>query len=264
MRTYLRKKEYPWKEVYQDADFKKLCKKIRVMLANPSMLYSYYPIARIFKRNNLRFNKSIELGAGTGQFSLILKKLGFIKEVYLVDIEKGALEMAKNLFKEFDEECNIIHSDLLDLKEVKEYKNQSFDVCFSGGLIEHFIGHEQEEVIKTHLDIAKEVILQFPYDSKTYWAMRNIITKTKGKWPFGYEYPLSRRDTFKVMNNFAGKKWRIKDEDYHYLLPILLSKTPFNVLNIPLRCYPFLRLFPMDYVIYCTQSKYKMLSDFRD
>lgn len=278
----INKEIYPWQEVYQNADFEKLCKKIRLMLNNKKLLYAYYPIARILKRNNKEFKKSIELGAGTGQFSLILKKLGFIDEVYLVDVEKGALDIAKKLFNEFGEKCNIIHSDLFDLKKDKKTKkDKKFDLCFSGGLIEHFVGAEQREVVKIHLDLAEEVIFQFPYDSKTYWAMRNLITLREGKWPFGYEYPLSKKDIFRLiyevnegsncrvgMDGMGVKcnSWAIKDEDYHYLQPIILSKIPFTLSKISnlFLSNPFINLNPMDYVVYCTKRKYKMLDTIKN
>lgn len=229
-----------WDEVYQKTDFKKLCKRIRMMLNNPKLLYSYYPIVRILKRNNLKFNKSIELGAGTGQLSLILKKLGFVKEVYLVDAEKKASEISKKLFKEFKEECNVITLDLLDLDYSKDY----FDLCFSGGLIEHFKGKEQEEVINSHSRIAKHIIFQFPYKSKSYWVMRKLITLKEGKWPFGYEEPLSRIHALRLVNK---RNLIVEDDDYHYLPSIITSRIKLLRFIIPYS----LKQFPMDYIIYC-------------
>lgn len=237
-----------WEDVYKKTDFDILVKRIKIMLDNPKLLYRYYPLARLLRKGNLKFNKSIELGAGTGQFSLILKKLGYIKEVYLVDVEEEALDIAKKLFEEFGEECNIINSNLLDL----DYEKDSFDICFSGGLIEHFKGEEQEKVIKIHMDIAKKTIFQFPYSSITYWAMRKLITLKNKGWPFGYEKPLSKLDAKRLIQR---KGIEIIDEDYHYLLPIVFNRITSDKIA---RCSFICKLFPffkMDYIIYCRKGR---------
>jgi len=236
--------KYVWDKIYSENNFNISVRMIENLLKNRQLLYSYYPIVRLLEKNKLKINKSIELGAGTGQMSLILKKLGLVKEVYLVDIEKSALEIAKRLFAKFNEKCTIIHSDMFKLK----YKKDEFDLCFSGGLIEHFKGKQQDEVIQIHANLAKYIIYQFPFNSHTYWLIRCIISaKNKGKWPFGYEKPISKARTKILMkrNNI-----KILDEDFHYVLPAVacrLKKVPNKALFSP-KNIPF---FKMDYAVLC-------------
>lgn len=241
------KNNYVWDKIYEKNNFKISCRMIDNLLKNKALLYSYYPIVRILEKNKIIAKKSIELGAGTGQISLILKKLGLIDEVYLVDIEKSALDIAKRLFEHFGEKCTIINEDLFKLN----FPKKSFDLCFSGGLIEHFKHQKQDEVIKAHAKLAKNIIFQFPFNSLTYWAIRTVITlKNYGKWPFGYEKPLSLN---KAEDLFKKNKLKILATDYHYLLPAIFSRTriiPKKEFYSPQKI-PF---FKMDCVILCTEN----------
>ena len=240
------KKDYVWDKVYENGEsFENLCFATENLLANKELLKAYYPLVRLIKRNKLKINKSLEFGAGTGQMSLILKKLGLVEEVYLVDIEEGALKIAEKLFRRFGEKCQIIKADLFKTN----FKENEFDLCFSGGLIEHFKGERQNEVIRRHM-IARNVIFQFPVDSLTYWTIRSIISiKNKFRWPFGYEKPISINRAKRLMEE---NKIKIIDDDFHYLLPAVARrmKNPSklfysNVLS---------RIFKMDYAILCKKK----------
>lgn len=240
------KNDYVWKDVYSKNNFEISCRMVENLLKNKPLLYSYYPIVRIIEKNNLQIDKSIELGAGTGQMSLILKKLGLIKKVYLVDIEQSALDIAKRLFEQFGEECVIIHSDMFKL----DYKKNIFDLCFSGGLIEHFKGEEQNRVIQIHANLAKNIIFQFPASTPTYWTVRGLITVKNGKWPFGYERPFSkdRAKELMIKNNL-----KILSKDSHYVLPALFcraKKTYKEIFYNP----KYIPLFKMDYALYCVKN----------
>lgn len=236
--------KYVWDEVYERGEsFSELCSATENLLANKNLLYAYYPLVRLIKRNKLKIRKSIEFGAGTGQMSLILKKLGLVEDVYLVDIEKGALGIAERLFNRFGEKCKIIHADLFKIN----FKEDEFDLCFSGGLIEHFKEEKQDEVIKRHARIARNIIFQFPINSLTYWTIRSIISvKNKFRWPFGYEKPISTREARLLMRKNGI---RIIDEDFHYLLPAIARKIK-NPSKLMYNGIPS-KLFKMDYSILC-------------
>ncbi len=214
-----------WENIYKKTDYQLLSSRMKNVLNDRKLLYMYYPCVRLIRKNKIKINKSIEIGAGSGQFSLVLKKLNLINEVYLLDIEEKALEIAKKLFFEFGEECKTIKGDILKKKFTKNY----FDLSISGGLIEHFNGTKQNQVIESHVNIAKYSILQFPTDNLLYWSVRKIISmRNGGVWPFGYEKPLSK----KYANSLFNKNdLEIIDIDFHYFLSALAYRSK----NISLR-----------------------------
>ena len=79
---------------------------------------------KIFKNNSKKL-KILSVGAGTGEELSILNKFG---EVYVIDIEKKALDLIKNsLYKEKNvcDACNL------------SYKNNFFDVVVAFDVLEH-------------------------------------------------------------------------------------------------------------------------------
>lgn len=235
-----------WEDVYSQNNFEISCRMIENLLKNKDLLYAYCPLVRILERDKIRVKKAVELGAGTGQMSLILKKLGLIEEAYLVDLEKNALNIAKRLFKRFGEKCTTIHSDMFKLN----YKKDSFDLCFSGGLIEHFKGKEQDKAIQIHANLAKKIIFQFPANTPTYWTMRGFITLKNGSWPFGYERPLSRSKGKELMRR---NNLKVLGGDSHYILPAIFcrAKKTYSKIFYSPRYIPF---FKMDYALYCIKN----------
>lgn len=100
-------------------------------------LYHYFDfIKKIIEKNNLK--KSLEVGCGRGTMSLYLKKY-LNTEVYLVDFEKEAVDLAEDNFKHFGENGNFFVQSVEDL----QFTDNSFDVLISIGLAEHFENYEK-------------------------------------------------------------------------------------------------------------------------
>ena len=132
----------------------------------------------------------IECGCGTGKISTYFQNKGY--SVTAVDIDDKILNLAKNIVKKssFSEMPKFEIMSILDL----QYKNKSFDVAFSNGVLEHFTDDEIIKILIEEMRIADIVIFGVPskyfnddefmhgderYLTKEEW--RTLITKANGK-----------------------------------------------------------------------------------
>lgn len=156
--------------------------------------------------------KVIETGCGTGLMAGYLQKKGL--NVTALDLSQKVLDYAKQIATDSKviAPCKYKQGDILNL----QYKNNTFDVSYSNGVLEHFSDEEIIETLKQQMNISKYVIFGIP---STYFNMnekmlgnergltldewKNLIYKANGKiveqTSFHY-YKLYRRI-------FEIKKW---------------------------------------------------------
>ena len=102
--------------------------------------------------------KIIECGCGTGKISTYFQNKGY--SVTAVDIDDEILHLAKNIVKKssFSEMPKFEIMSILNL----QYKNKSFDVAFSNGVLEHFTDDEIIKILMEEMRIADIVIFGVP------------------------------------------------------------------------------------------------------
>ena len=201
---------------------KDLIQFVRFALHNKKACENYFPIIKLF---NQKVKSAIEIGSGTGTFSLVLKKMGLVDKVFLVEKSKKALYTSKKMFEYFNEEATYIYADALDLP----FRKNIFDVSISGGMIEHFKGDELKKIILEQYRVARYPIFQFPTTSMMYWLQRGIITLVNGKWPFGYEVPLSKNKFI----SFLPKDSHF-NKNYHDFLTAFLFRLKLKIRITPI------------------------------
>ena len=103
-------------------------------------------------RNTRRF---IELGAGRGSLSAYYAEKG--DDVVVSDFSETALSIAKNIFDNFNLKANF---EFVDCENVP-YGTDTFDICASIGLLEHF--ENPEKAIKEQYRILNNGGLCFAY-----------------------------------------------------------------------------------------------------
>lgn len=184
--------------------------RLEKMLANPSHLEAYYPLVRLARRNSLRNLKGLEVGCGCGSYSLILKKVGIISEVTLLDISQTGLDLARKLFASFGEKCQTIRGNAMNLP----FADGEFDLVLSGGLLEHFKPDEQQKIVAEQCRVGKKVLCQVPASTPAYWTMRMLLTLRYLGWRWGWEEPMSFS---KLQRLFAAENFKIVDKDFHNL-----------------------------------------------
>jgi ubiquinone/menaquinone biosynthesis C-methylase UbiE/uncharacterized protein YbaR (Trm112 family) len=200
-----------WDVLYKNPDIGYIKNSLQRLLQQKTALITYYALVNTVNNNKLKSIKSIEVGCGSGAYSLMLKKMDLIQEPYLIDISPQALHLASNLFDEFNEECHLVLTD----GNALPFRDKSFDLSLSGGVIEHFKGAEQQNMISEHCRVAKNVAIQVPASTISYWTMRIIITILNKGWPFGQEYPMHMKDLKELISR---EGYVVADTSYHDLL----------------------------------------------
>jgi SAM-dependent methyltransferase len=135
---------------------------------------------------------SIEIGAGIGDFSLLMKKAGF--QVTLADYSPEALVKAEARFAAHGFGGQFVQADMLN---VPNNLRNRFEISMSFGLAEHFRGQERLEIIKAHAQVLKTGGLAFisvPYRYAFHYRHWMSQCIKNGTWPYGIEIPFSRTE----------------------------------------------------------------------
>lgn len=114
----------------------------------------------LFKSISLENPKQIlEVGSGTGLMSTFLSYLGF--DVTSLDNNPRVLTNAKKLVKKFNGKVKFVLADAFKIP----FADNSFDLCFHQGLLEHFEDNEIIKLLNEQLRVGKTVVLSVPNDS---------------------------------------------------------------------------------------------------
>jgi len=207
---------------------KQLIRLIDKTLNNLPNSLLYFTLVNLLCHFKTKFKISIELGCGTGVYSLLLKKMRIIDIPILVDMSLPALKTAQNIFDAFGEKALFVLADATSLPFV----DKCFDLSLSGGLIEHFKGEQLSRIVSEHCRVVSSVACQFPAPTPCYWLQRGYISALNFGWPFGYELPL-HRDTVKYL--FETEQFQLCAESYHDMMSTLLTRAtlPLNFNTLP-------------------------------
>ena len=139
-------------------------------------------------------SKILEVGAGTGRYSLALAKMGY--SVVATDLTPKHVDIMKRKSKRLNNfQCMV--ADALDLSM---FKDNSFDMVLNLGPMYHmFHQKDKEQVVKETLRVAKKnAVCMF-----AYLAHASLIT--------GYALSAGRNNVVTRMVSLMDKTGRIKD-----------------------------------------------------
>jgi len=133
--------------------------------------------------NKPRPIKVLEVGCGTAidSYNLINNIPGL--DVYAIDYSRESLILAKKISGYFPKQVKLLLCDAFSIA----FKDETFDMVFSQGLIEHF--RDPAAIIREQMRILKNdgtLIIDVPqkYNPYTVYKHRSI---SKGKWMWGWE-----------------------------------------------------------------------------
>ncbi|MFH1229841.1 MAG: class I SAM-dependent methyltransferase [Candidatus Aenigmatarchaeota archaeon] len=156
---------------------------------------------------NLDNPSIIELGSGCGELTArLVKKYG--GSATLVDNSRKALNSAKSVFNDYSINVKLLERDLFKFDPKEKY-----DIVHSEGLIEHFIGDDQNKIVHAHKKCAKKggyVLISVPRPAWYYRIAKGFLEMI-GKWPFGYENAMNKYALKKVMENNGMKVIRFAE-----------------------------------------------------
>lgn len=141
---------------------------------------------------NLIGLKSIELGSGRGDLSVMLAEQGAV--VTLLDVNTTALQSAAERFTRLGLRGALVQS---DLREVRGIQGGPFDVAVSIGVIEHFSGSARTDVLRAHYDALRPggmAIVSVPHAWCLPYRIWKAYLELRGWWPYGLEIPYSKSE----------------------------------------------------------------------
>ena len=131
--------------------------------------------------------KILEAGSGSGRISLRLAKEN--ANVHLLDNSINAIDFSRNIFKNANKVCNITNASI----QAMPYSDDSFDIVWNAGVIEHFVNKEQEDVLLEMVRVCKKgglIITINPYAKSILHEFGRFVIEKMGKYPFTDEVPI--------------------------------------------------------------------------
>ena len=144
---------------------------------------------------SLRGLRTIELGSGRGDLSVLLAQAG--ADVTLLDSSRRALDQAQKRFGRLG--CSACF-ERGDLFAPPAHLLGSFDVALSSGVIEHFEHDVRTQAFRAHADVLNHRglgIISVPNAWCPSYRLWKFYLELRGWWPYGIEIPYSRREMFR-------------------------------------------------------------------
>jgi len=132
--------------------------------------------------------KILEAGSGTGRISLALAKEG--ANVTLVDFSEPALLQSKQRFENAGLEGEFILSDIFNMKEISD---NTFDIVWNAGVIEHFDYDQQIKVFTELKRVLKPnglLITLNPNAKCIPYQLGKWFMESTKQWSYGQEFPI--------------------------------------------------------------------------
>lgn len=146
---------------------------------------------------NLKDKSILEAGSGSGRISLRLAKAK--AKAYLLDNSLAAINLSKKIFMNSNERLNVVCASISQMP----YPDRTFDIIWNAGVIEHFVGEEQDLVLKEMVRICKTgglVITINPNANSILHSCGKFIIEKLVKYPFGKEIPIrSLKDKISIL-----------------------------------------------------------------
>ena len=172
----------------------------------------------------LRGITTIELGAGTGDISLLLALEGAVPT--LLDADEQALDLARFKFSvaRLAPVCRV--ADFLNLDAALRGR---FDAAVSYGTVEHFAGTDRELACRAHVDVIRPggmVAISVPNAHCVPYRVNKWWQERSGTWMWGLELPYTRAELSRIATGIGLHGWFIhgssflRDWDQFLLNPV--------------------------------------------
>lgn len=127
--------------------------------------------------------KFLEVGIGAATFSMAIASLS--RKVWAIDKNPGVVKDAKRRCKRLGADVDIRLGDAFDIP----FPDDSFDIAFSQGVLEHFTDEEIHKLVQEQLRVAKQVLFSVPSE----WHPNKLI---------GNERFMSVKEWLKILDGF--------------------------------------------------------------
>jgi len=131
----------------------------------------------------------LELGCGSGRLTLALAREFHLRPV-LADFSPQAIALAKRNAGALGVRAECIICDTLDVA----FASDQFDLVWSGGVFEHFIGADRGRVFAEATRVCRpggRVVVIVPNAWNLLSRAGQLVSERLGRWPLGVEVPFS-------------------------------------------------------------------------
>lgn len=130
--------------------------------------------------------KILSAGCGRGLIDYWLIRV-FGYKIVLLDNSLKCIKNLKKAFKSVDKNnFKLCHTSILNIP----YPDNSFDLVWNEGVLEHFCKDDYEKAIKEMVRVSKKYILiDVPYAKSKPYLMAKKYLEENGLWVWGYEDP---------------------------------------------------------------------------
>lgn len=156
--------------------------------------------------------KILEVGAGTGTMSIFLSQLG--RSVVTLDNDPQLIELARQTKDQLGGRNEIVPGDAFHLP----FPDNSFDLVFHQGLLEHFSDEQIGELVREHLRVAPVVLVSVPnnfYPRKDFGDERLMSKRQWEQILAPFKVSLSHNYSLKIL-----PKWYLPRVPIQYMAKI--------------------------------------------
>lgn len=161
---------------------------------NSHRMTSYQiPVYLIIKRfiKNKKLTSILSAGSGLDliSYNLQVNCTNHLK-ITLLDISKEVLGLNRIIFSNRRLDAKYVEGDVFAMP----FSDNSFDLIFNTGLLEHFITSNQVKIVTESMRVLKPggyLITANPSDKGVIYKFGMRVAKQNQKWPFGREVPIN-------------------------------------------------------------------------
>ncbi len=160
------------------------------------------PLFKWLHKYKSKNRKLLDAGCGCGFFTIYSKKLGY--SPIGIDLSKESIKLARKLARINKTKIKFLIGDVRNMP----FKDNSFDIVLSSGVIEHF--SDTGKAVKEHSRVLKSkgiLIGNIPYRYSIF-VPNKFFQKILGKWQAGYEKSFS---ISKIKNLFNKHNLNIEE-----------------------------------------------------
>ena len=156
--------------------------------------------------------RTIELGAGTGDISLLLALEGANTTLY--DADEQALELARFKFSVAGLEPQLCTGNFLNLGPGLHGR---FDAAVSYGTVEHFAGKDRYLACRAHVEVLRPggmVAISVPNAHCLPYRLNKWWQEMRGTWIWGLEIPYTRAELGRIASAINLHDWYLHGSSF--------------------------------------------------
>ncbi|MDI6826363.1 MAG: methyltransferase domain-containing protein [Candidatus Aenigmarchaeota archaeon] len=116
----------------------------------------------------------LECGIGNGMFSVTLYKTRKRVKIFGIDFSRNSIRLVKSNCKKYNAKISLVLGDVRNIP----LKENFFDIVYSAGLNEHFIGREREIVLREMFQVSRNLVyVSVPYAFAPFYRISLFLKK---------------------------------------------------------------------------------------